>query len=126
MSFTNGTPRATTPRSIRRDREALDLIATSSAPARRGVFVQAARPSTRLTAARACGHLLVQGMNDVIASEREAIHANDTGLDCFVAEPVIGRAFARPVGSSQLRKWGQPCDEKPPHRHIRHPRRSRR
>jgi hypothetical protein len=22
-------------------------------------------------------------------------------LDCFVAEPVIGRAFARPVGSSQ-------------------------
>src|SRR5471030_2921021 len=24
-------------------------------------------------------------------------------LDCFVAEPVIGRAFARPVGSSQWR-----------------------
>jgi hypothetical protein len=22
-------------------------------------------------------------------------------IDCFVAEPVIGRAFARPVGSSQ-------------------------
>jgi len=22
-------------------------------------------------------------------------------MDCFVAEPVIGRAFARPVGSSQ-------------------------
>jgi hypothetical protein len=22
-------------------------------------------------------------------------------LDCFVAEPVIGRAFARPVGCSQ-------------------------
>jgi len=22
-------------------------------------------------------------------------------VDCFVAEPVIGRAFARPVGSSQ-------------------------
>jgi hypothetical protein len=22
-------------------------------------------------------------------------------LDCFVAQPVIGRAFARPVGSSQ-------------------------
>jgi len=54
-----------------------------------------------LTAARACGHLLAQGMNDVIASEREAIHANDKGLDCFVAEPVIGRAFARPVGSSR-------------------------
>ena len=24
-----------------------------------------------------------------------------SALDCFVAEPVIGRAFARPVGSSQ-------------------------
>jgi hypothetical protein len=24
-----------------------------------------------------------------------------TRLDCFVVEPVIGRAFARPVGSSQ-------------------------
>jgi hypothetical protein len=24
-------------------------------------------------------------------------------LDCFVAEPVIGRAFVRPVGSSQWR-----------------------
>jgi hypothetical protein len=32
----------------------------------------------------------------------EAIHGSDTqGMDCFVAEPVIGRAFARPVGSSQ-------------------------
>jgi hypothetical protein len=26
---------------------------------------------------------------------------NDEVLDCFVAEPVIGRAFARPVGSAQ-------------------------
>jgi hypothetical protein len=25
----------------------------------------------------------------------------EASLDCFVAEPVIGRAFARPVGSSQ-------------------------
>jgi hypothetical protein len=25
----------------------------------------------------------------------------ERNLDCFVAEPVIGRAFARPVGSSQ-------------------------
>jgi hypothetical protein len=32
----------------------------------------------------------------------EAIHSfNKARLDCFVAEPVIGRAFARPVGSSQ-------------------------
>jgi hypothetical protein len=27
--------------------------------------------------------------------------ARQAKLDCFVAEPVIGRAFARPVGSSQ-------------------------
>jgi hypothetical protein len=33
---------------------------------------------------------------------REAIHASAcSAVDCFVAEPVIGRAFARPVGSSQ-------------------------
>jgi len=32
----------------------------------------------------------------VIASDSEAIQS-----DCFVAEPVIGRAFARPAGSSQ-------------------------
>jgi hypothetical protein len=31
----------------------------------------------------------------------EAIQAIIGALDCFVAEPVIGRAFARPVGSSQ-------------------------
>jgi hypothetical protein len=33
----------------------------------------------------------------------EAIHKRpqNKNLDCFVAEPVIGRAFARPVGSSQ-------------------------
>ena len=33
----------------------------------------------------------------------EAIHAatSTARMDCFVAEPVIGRAFARPVGSSQ-------------------------
>jgi hypothetical protein len=28
--------------------------------------------------------------------------AGEERMDCFVAEPVIGRAFARPVGSSQL------------------------
>jgi len=26
---------------------------------------------------------------------------NPKSMDCFVAEPVIGRAYARPVGSSQ-------------------------
>ncbi len=32
----------------------------------------------------------------------EAIQsAANEKMDCFVAEPVIGRAFARPVGSSQ-------------------------
>jgi hypothetical protein len=39
--------------------------------------------------------------NIVIASEREAIQSYNAALDCFVAESVIGRAFARPVGSSQ-------------------------
>ena len=35
----------------------------------------------------------------------EAIHvAKEKSVDCFVAEPVIGRAFARPVGSSQRRE----------------------
>jgi hypothetical protein len=32
----------------------------------------------------------------VIASEAKQ---SSFALDCFVAEPVIGRAFARPVGS---------------------------
>jgi hypothetical protein len=36
----------------------------------------------------------------VIASEaKQSIISG--AMDCFVAEPVIGRAFARPVGSSQ-------------------------
>jgi hypothetical protein len=35
----------------------------------------------------------------VIASEAKQSMARR--MDCFVAEPVIGRAFARPVGSSQ-------------------------
>src|ERR1700681_4943728 len=41
MSFTNGTPRATTPRSIRRDRDALDLMAI--APRFAGAFLFVAR-----------------------------------------------------------------------------------
>src|ERR1700736_6165104 len=40
MSSTNGTPRATTPRSIRRGRKAqVNLIATFNAPVCRGVFI---------------------------------------------------------------------------------------
>jgi hypothetical protein len=39
----------------------------------------------------------------VIASEAEQSRGREASLDCFVAEPVIGRAFARPVGSSQRR-----------------------
>jgi hypothetical protein len=31
----------------------------------------------------------------------EAIRSKEERLDCFVAKPVIGRAYARPVGSSQ-------------------------
>jgi len=38
----------------------------------------------------------------VIASEaKQSILSSRGEMDCFVAEPVIGRAFARPVGSSQ-------------------------
>jgi len=37
----------------------------------------------------------------VIASEAKHSIAPQGRVDCFVAEPVIGRAFARPGGSSQ-------------------------
>ncbi len=38
----------------------------------------------------------------VIASEaKQSISPRKERMDCFVAEPVIGRAFARPVGSSR-------------------------
>jgi hypothetical protein len=56
-------------------------------------------------------HRIAQGANagyergyfPVIASEakQSSSAALDAKLDCFVAEPVIGRVFARPVGSSQ-------------------------
>jgi hypothetical protein len=39
------------------------------------------------------------GSTSVMASE--AIQGSKQELDCFVAEPVIGRAFARPGGCSQ-------------------------
>jgi hypothetical protein len=35
------------------------------------------------------------------AEAKQSSFAATRKLDCFVAEPVIGRAFARPVGSSQ-------------------------
>ena len=38
----------------------------------------------------------------VIASEAKQSISPRGSMDCFVAEPVIGRAFARPVGSSLL------------------------
>jgi hypothetical protein len=38
----------------------------------------------------------------VIASEaKQSIAQRKERMDCFVAEFIIGRAFARPVGSSQ-------------------------
>jgi hypothetical protein len=37
----------------------------------------------------------------VIASEAKQSMAPKGSMDCFVAEPVIGRALARPIGSSQ-------------------------
>src|SRR5258705_3996463 len=99
MSSTNGTPRATTPRSIRRDRKILDWSPKCSAPVRRGVFVYGLhRRSIRLTSALPCGHLLAQRMYDVIASEREAIHAMDKGLDCFVALLLAMMGWTAPDG----------------------------
>jgi hypothetical protein len=35
------------------------------------------------------------------AQAKQSIARRNRKLDCFVEEPVIGRAFARPVGSSQ-------------------------
>jgi hypothetical protein len=35
------------------------------------------------------------------AAKQQSISSRKGGADCFVAEPVIGRAFARPVGSPQ-------------------------
>src|SRR6266403_4716008 len=35
------------------------------------------------------------------AKAKQSISPRKGRMDCFVAEPVIGRAFARPVGSSQ-------------------------
>jgi hypothetical protein len=37
----------------------------------------------------------------VIASEAKQSMTPQGSMDCFVAEPVIGRALARPIGSSQ-------------------------
>ena len=39
-------------------------------------------------------------------------------MDCFVAEPVIGRAFARPVDSSQRRSSLFPPSVGPPVDHV--------
>jgi hypothetical protein len=43
-----------------------------------------------------------ESVSSVIASEaKQSILPRKERMDCFVAEPVIGRAFARPGGSSQ-------------------------
>jgi hypothetical protein len=44
----------------------------------------------------------ILSVGSVIASEaKQSILPFLGTMDCVVAEPVIGRAFARPVGSSQ-------------------------
>jgi hypothetical protein len=44
----------------------------------------------------------IRDFQTVIASAaKQSIGRIRRCMDCFVAEPVIGRAFARPVGSSQ-------------------------
>jgi hypothetical protein len=40
-------------------------------------------------------------MDDVRDQVAIASEAKQPSVDCFVVEPVIGRALARPVGSSQ-------------------------
>jgi hypothetical protein len=48
------------------------------------------------------GNVLRSYSNSVIASEaKQSIALSKENMDCFFAEPVIGHAFARPVGSSQ-------------------------
>jgi hypothetical protein len=51
------------------------------------------------------GHHFPEGQEQnttVVASEAKQSNSfADIRKDCFVALPVIGRAFARPVGSSQ-------------------------
>jgi hypothetical protein len=49
------------------------------------------------------GTLMPSGaVHTIFASEaKQSMVPQDEKLDCFVAEPVIGRAFARPVGSWQ-------------------------
>jgi len=39
--------------------------------------------------------------NPSLRAKRSNPWGNEARMDCVVAEPVIGRAFARPVGSSQ-------------------------
>src|SRR5579871_190500 len=46
---------------------------------------------------RECGRML-----GVIAGAAKQSRATHAILDCFVAEPVIGRPFARPVGADSL------------------------
>jgi hypothetical protein len=55
---------------------------------------------------RCAGRVLLPALSALFDFDRhcersEAIQGRKERLDCFVAEPVIGRAFTRPVGSSQ-------------------------
>jgi len=43
----------------------------------------------------------VSGARSSLRAKRSNPWSRKERMDCFVAEPVIGRAFARPVGSSQ-------------------------
>jgi hypothetical protein len=53
--------------------------------------------ASRRESAKAC-----LDSNTVITSEaKQSIVPRKERMDCFVVEPVIGRAFARPGGSSQ-------------------------
>jgi hypothetical protein len=67
-------------------------------PRSRGVWVPACAGTTRGEGLRSAKTKTLALA--VIASEAKQSTAT-VKADCFVAEPVIGRAFARPVGSSQ-------------------------
>jgi hypothetical protein len=62
----------------------------------------AAYHSTHADVARVTGFENEDALSAVVASEAKQSILPQAKLDSFVAEPVIGRAFARPVGSSQL------------------------
>src|SRR4030088_231674 len=110
MSSTNGTPRATTPRSIRRGRKPYKFYCDIQRPGLPGRFCVAggACASTRLTGAQPCGHLrprrahAMKNLLTDIAGVRVG-HADDAALASGVTtvvfdSPAVGAIVVRGGG----------------------------